>query len=69
MYLGLIYSGHLNDKKETKVPITSFLFGLIRYKDSSKARDPKDRKSHREIISRPNLLSGSEFHSIHLNPP
>ena len=44
IYLSLIYGGYFKDKGKTKTLITSFLFGLIEYKDNSYARDLKDKK-------------------------
>lgn len=45
MHLSLIYNGYLKDEREIKAIITLSPFGLIRYKDSSYARNPKNRKS------------------------
>ena len=45
MYLGLIYGDHFKDKKKTLTPITSSLFGLIGYGDSSYTRDFENKKS------------------------
>ena len=44
MHLGLIYNGNLKYEGKAKVLITPSLFGLIRYENSSYARDPEDRK-------------------------
>ena len=44
MHLGLIYSDHFKNEKETKALITSFPFGLIEYRDNSYVRDPKNKK-------------------------
>lgn len=44
MYLGLTYDAFFPLEKETKVPIVSLLFGLVRYADSNYASDPEDRK-------------------------
>ena len=43
MHVGLIYDGYLEDERETKAPIISFLFRLIGYGDSSYTGDPKDK--------------------------
>ena len=45
MHLGLIYDGHLKDKRETKALIIPSPFGLIGYGDSSYAGDPENKKS------------------------
>lgn len=44
IYLSLIYGSYLKDKRRTKISITPFSFRLIRYKDSSLARNFKDKK-------------------------
>lgn len=44
IYLGLIYIGHLKDKKETKALITPFFFEFIRYKKNSYAKEPENQK-------------------------
>ena len=44
MHLVLIYGGHLQDERETKVSIIPFQFNLIRYGDYSYAGDFQDRK-------------------------
>ena len=45
MHLSLIYSGHLKDEKEIKASIILFPFRLIRYRDSSYAGNPENKKS------------------------
>ena len=45
IHLGLIYGGHLKNEEKTKASITPFLFGLIKYGNSSYAGDSEDRKS------------------------
>ena len=44
MHLDLIYNGYFKDERETKAPIILFSFELIRYGDSSYARDFKNKK-------------------------
>lgn len=44
MHLGLIYRSQIKNKKKIKASIKSSLFKLVRYRDSSYTRDPKNKK-------------------------
>lgn len=45
IHLGLVYRSQLKDEGEIKASTILSPFRLIRYRDSSYTRDPKDRKS------------------------
>lgn len=55
IYLSFIYNSHLKNKRETKVPITLFAFGLIRYGESSYDKNLEDKKS---VIGSCYLING-----------
>ena len=45
MHLVLIYNGHFKNKKEIKIPIIFFLFGLIGYENNSYIENFENKKS------------------------